>query len=166
MTQCLPTCFFAFGFYFVCNKLSDSFRLIKRRKIASLKVFNKRPGCGILISDIVNNGLSFNASGAFEEYAAIGVLVTEDYKQFLTYSNDDIEAPFKAEATMCFEIDAKRYVIHITLLDETSYAEGIESINADNKVDTTKTEVRYNVKPHKFFLFHKETEERIRYEVK
>ena len=84
--------------------------------------------------DIVNNGLSFNASGAFEEYSAIGVLVTEDYKQFLTYSNDDISAPFKLEVTMCFEIDSKSYVIHITLLDETSYAEGIESINADNKV--------------------------------
>lgn len=83
--------------------------------------------------DIVNSGLTFNASGAYEEYAAIGVLVTEDYKQFLTYSNDDIEGTFKAEATMCFEIDNKSYVIHITLLDETSYAEGIESINADNK---------------------------------
>lgn len=84
--------------------------------------------------DIVNNGLSFNASGAFEEYSAIGVLVTEDYKQFLTYSNNDIEGTFKLEVTMCFEIDSKSYVIHITLLDETSYAEGIESINADNKV--------------------------------
>lgn len=83
--------------------------------------------------DIVNNGLSFNASGAFEEYSAIGVLVTEDYKQFLTYSNNDIEGTFKLEVTMCFEIDSKSYVIHITLLDETSYAEGIESINADNK---------------------------------
>ena len=39
-------------------------------------------------------------------------------------------------------------------------------INADHKVDTTREEVRYSVKPHKFFLFHKETEERIRYEVK
>ena len=84
--------------------------------------------------DIVNNGLSFNASGAFEEYSAIGILVTEDYKQFLTYSNNDIEGTFKLEVTMCFEIDSKSYVIHITLLDETSYAEGIESINADNKV--------------------------------
>ena len=84
--------------------------------------------------DIVNNGLSFNASGAFEEYSAIGLLVTEDYKQFLTYSNNDIEGTFKLEVTMCFEIDSKSYVIHITLLDETSYAEGIESINADNKV--------------------------------
>jgi multiple sugar transport system ATP-binding protein len=39
-------------------------------------------------------------------------------------------------------------------------------INADNKVDLAAGAVRYNVKPHKFFLFNKETEERIRYEVK
>ncbi|MBQ8359202.1 MAG: ABC transporter ATP-binding protein [Oscillospiraceae bacterium] len=39
-------------------------------------------------------------------------------------------------------------------------------INADNKVDISKQTVSYNVKPHKFFLFNKETEERIRYEVK
>ena len=39
-------------------------------------------------------------------------------------------------------------------------------IDADNKVDLSKTTVSYRVKPHKFFLFNKETEERIRYEVK
>jgi multiple sugar transport system ATP-binding protein len=39
-------------------------------------------------------------------------------------------------------------------------------INADHKVDMSNAVVRYNVKPHKFFLFNKETEERIRYEVK
>ena len=39
-------------------------------------------------------------------------------------------------------------------------------INADNKVDLSKQTVTYKVKPHKFFLFNKETEERIRYEVK
>jgi len=39
-------------------------------------------------------------------------------------------------------------------------------INSDNKVDMGAEFVRYNVKPHKFFLFNKETEERIRYEVK
>ena len=38
-------------------------------------------------------------------------------------------------------------------------------INADNKVDLSRKTVSYNVKPHKFFLFNKETEERIRYEV-
>ena len=39
-------------------------------------------------------------------------------------------------------------------------------IDADNKVDLSQTAVSYRVKPHKFFLFNKETEERIRYEVK
>ena len=34
-------------------------------------------------------------------------------------------------------------------------------INADNKVDVTKETVRYTLKPHKVFLFNKETEERI-----
>ncbi len=39
-------------------------------------------------------------------------------------------------------------------------------INADCKVDPSKQTVSYRVKPHKFFLFNKETEKRIRYEVK
>ena len=39
-------------------------------------------------------------------------------------------------------------------------------INADNKVDTGKDPVRYNIKPDKLFLFNKETEERIYFEVK
>ena len=39
-------------------------------------------------------------------------------------------------------------------------------INADNKVDISMKTVRYAVKPHKLFLFDKETEERIYYEVK
>ena len=38
-------------------------------------------------------------------------------------------------------------------------------INADNKVDVTEQTVRYSVKPHKFFIFNKETEERIYFEV-
>ena len=39
-------------------------------------------------------------------------------------------------------------------------------INADNKVDITAGTVRYSLKKHKVFLFNKETEERIRCEVK
>ena len=39
-------------------------------------------------------------------------------------------------------------------------------IDADNKVDVTTGTVRYCVKPHKLFLFSKETEERLRFEVK
>ena len=39
-------------------------------------------------------------------------------------------------------------------------------INADNKVDAAAEFVRYNIKPHKIFIFNKETEERIYFEVK
>ena len=37
-------------------------------------------------------------------------------------------------------------------------------INADNKVDVTAKTVRFSLKPHKVFIFNKETEERIRFE--
>ena len=39
-------------------------------------------------------------------------------------------------------------------------------INADNKVDMSNTTIRYSLKPHKLFVFNKETEERIYFEVK
>ncbi len=39
-------------------------------------------------------------------------------------------------------------------------------INADNKVDLASKTVRYNIKPHKLFVFNKETEVRIDIEVK
>ena len=39
-------------------------------------------------------------------------------------------------------------------------------INADCRVDAAGQTVRYDLKPHKTFLFNKETEERIRCEVK
>ena len=39
-------------------------------------------------------------------------------------------------------------------------------INADNQINTAAQEVRFSVKPHKIFLFNKETEVRIPVEVK
>ena len=39
-------------------------------------------------------------------------------------------------------------------------------INADNKVDVTSQTVRYSLKPHKTFLFRKDDEQRIYFEVK
>ena len=39
-------------------------------------------------------------------------------------------------------------------------------VNADIKLDAAAGVVRYNIKPHKLFLFNKETEERIYFEVK
>ena len=39
-------------------------------------------------------------------------------------------------------------------------------IDADNRVDTRKQTVKFRIKPHKLYLFHKETEERIPFQVK
>ena len=39
-------------------------------------------------------------------------------------------------------------------------------VDADNKLSMTSTTIRFSLKPHKVFLFHKETEKRIRCEVK
>ncbi len=39
-------------------------------------------------------------------------------------------------------------------------------INSDNRVDTTKETVRFSLKAHKVFIFNKETEERIHFEVR
>ena len=39
-------------------------------------------------------------------------------------------------------------------------------INADNKVDVTAENIKYSLKAHKVFIFNKETEERIPFEVK
>ena len=39
-------------------------------------------------------------------------------------------------------------------------------VNADLKLDTSSGFIRYNIKPHKLFLFNKETEERVYFEVK
>ena len=39
-------------------------------------------------------------------------------------------------------------------------------VNADLKLDTSSGTIRYNIKPHKLFLFNKETEERVYFEVK
>ena len=39
-------------------------------------------------------------------------------------------------------------------------------VNADSKLDATAETVRYSIKPHKIFIFNKENEERIYFEVK
>ena len=52
--------------------------------------------------------------------------------------------------------------VSIVSTHESSLNPVIRSIiDADNKVDVTAETVRYNIKPHKLFVFNKETEERI-----
>ena len=57
--------------------------------------------------------------------------------------------------------------VSIVSTNEASQNPVVRSIiNADNKIDLTLAEVRFNLKPHKVFIFNKETEERIPFEVK
>ena len=57
--------------------------------------------------------------------------------------------------------------VSIVSTHEASANPSVRSIiDADNKVDTSSEMVRYSVKPHKLFLFNKETEKRIYFEVK
>ena len=57
--------------------------------------------------------------------------------------------------------------VSIVSTNEASVNPVVRSIiDADNKVELGVQTVRYNIKPHKIFLFNKETEERIYFEVK
>ena len=57
--------------------------------------------------------------------------------------------------------------VSIVSTNEASVNPVIRSIiNADNKVKEEDEIVRYEVKPHKLFIFNKENEERIYFEVK
>ncbi len=57
--------------------------------------------------------------------------------------------------------------VSIVSTNEASLNPVIRSIvNADNGIDASRETVTYALKPHKLFIFNKETEERIRFEVK
>ena len=57
--------------------------------------------------------------------------------------------------------------VSVVSTHEASVNPSVRSIiDADNKVDLSAGAVRYSIKPHKIFLFNKETEERIYFEVK
>ncbi|MBQ0124941.1 MAG: ABC transporter ATP-binding protein, partial [Clostridiales bacterium] len=52
--------------------------------------------------------------------------------------------------------------VSVVSTNEASLNPTVRSIiNADNKVDTASETVKYSIKPHKIFIFDKETEERI-----
>ena len=51
---------------------------------------------------------------------------------------------------------------HDATLGDTGLIRSI--VNADNKIDLDKQEVRFALKPHKVFVFDRESEERIRFE--
>ena len=57
--------------------------------------------------------------------------------------------------------------VSVVATNEASLNPVVRSIiSAENNVDTSAGTVRYSIKPHKIFIFNKETEERIYFEVK
>ena len=57
--------------------------------------------------------------------------------------------------------------VSIVSYNDSAISPAIRSIvDADYKIDASAESVRFNLKPHKVFLFDSETEERIRFEVK
>ena len=57
--------------------------------------------------------------------------------------------------------------VSVVSTNEASLSPVIRSIiNADNKIDLANPVITYSVKPHKCFLFHKKTEERLYFQVK
>ena len=78
--------------------------------------------------------------------------------------NLDADGPLKCKLS---NVEVMGRDVSIVSTHEASANPDIRSIiNADNKVDTSSEIVRYSIKPHKLFLFNKETEERIYFEVK
>ena len=78
--------------------------------------------------------------------------------------NLDEKGPFVCELS---NVEVMGRDVSVVSKNEASLNPVIRSIiNADNKVDMASATVRYTLKPHKVFLFDKETEERIYFEVK
>ncbi|MBO5666634.1 MAG: ABC transporter ATP-binding protein [Firmicutes bacterium] len=57
-----------------------------------------------------------------------------------------------------------RDITVVTKHDNSHNVEIRSIVSSDEKVQTDAATVRFNIKPHKVFLFHKETEERIEFE--
>ena len=78
--------------------------------------------------------------------------------------NLDENGPFQCKLE---NVEVMGRDVSVVSTNEASVNPVIRSIiNADNKVDTESDIVRYSIKPHKMFVFNKETEERIYFEVK
>lgn len=74
------------------------------------------------------------------------------------------DGPFECELS---NVEVMGRDVSVVSTNAASVNPSIRSIiNADNKVDLSQKTIRYAVKPHKLFLFSKETEERIYFEVK
>lgn len=77
--------------------------------------------------------------------------------------------PDKKGALVCqlSNVEVMGRDVSVVSKHEASINPTIRSIvDADNKIDATAEEIKFSLKPHKVFIFNKQAEERIRFEVK
>lgn len=88
--------------------------------------------------DAINGGVTFTDEGAAQaQDGNIGLTFALDDNGAATantYANNELPQPFKTNATVCFQVDTKRYVVYITFVDPETFATGI-----NNTVATAKT---------------------------
>ena len=104
----------------------------------------------------IGNDAVMDAEGVADQEVVIGIR-PEGF-------NLDENGPFQCKLE---NVEVMGRDVSVVSTNEASVNPVIRSIiNADNKVDTESDVVRYSIKPHKMFVFNKETEERIYFEVK
>ena len=85
----------------------------------------------------VENGLSFNiTNGAYDELGQIHLLFVQEGDGYVIdiISDEEVEDGYRTEGDMCFEIDTKRYVYHLTFVDPETYT-GISNVVEKNGKD-------------------------------
>ena len=79
----------------------------------------------------IENGLSFNPNhGGYDENGMIHIIceAKDGGYAITTISDQELEEGYRMDAEMCFQIDQKRYIYHITFMDEAIYT-GINNIS-------------------------------------
>ena len=102
------------------------------------------------------------------EDAVMDVAGVEDQEVYVGIRPEGLE-PDEQGALQCAltNVEVMGRDISVVSTNEASLNPVIRAIvNADTRVDVTNSTIRYKIKPHKLFLFNKETEERMYFEVK
>ncbi len=115
----------------------------------------------------VFNGTVKNGKLYIGEEAVLSVKGVEDKEVTVAIRPEGFELSAKGKLTCALSnVEVMGRDVSVVSRNEFSESPVIRSIvDADNKIDVTAGTVKFNLKAHKVFLFDKETEERIYFEV-
>ena len=86
--------------------------------------------------DPIGSGLMFDRKGYCNNLGGVfGFNVNADDLSLIVFSNEEIEAGFKANSTICFQVDTKRYVVNITFMNADDYATGVKTVETSTRED-------------------------------